>query len=68
MAALERLCASFLAGYTTIRAVSPARLALWEAADMLTAVLHCWTKVKFDRLDDRLGLLAGHLRSMDELL
>jgi hypothetical protein len=68
MAALDRLCASFLESYTTIRAVSPARLALWEAADMLTAVLHCWTKVKFDRLDHRLQLLAGHLRSMDTLL
>lgn len=68
MAALDRLCASFLESYRTTRVVSPARLALWEAADMLTAVLHCWTKVKFDRLEHRLGLLAAHLRSMDALL
>jgi hypothetical protein len=60
---LERLCELFLTRYEEASSASRPRVALWEALDLLTAVLHCWTKVKFERLPDRLELLRRHLRA-----
>jgi hypothetical protein len=60
-AELDRLSDSFLQAYSASREVSLSRISLWECLYMLTAVLHCWTKVKLDRLDHRLGLLSDRL-------
>jgi hypothetical protein len=62
---LDHLCDSFLETYRTLHSVSRPRVALWEALDMLTAVLHCWTKVKFDRVEHRLEMLETQLRTVD---
>jgi hypothetical protein len=59
---LAEVCNLFLATYEGAGGtVSHERVALWEAFDLLTGVLHCWTKVKFDRLGYRMELLADHL-------
>jgi thiamine kinase-like enzyme len=62
LAVLEELRDRFLRGYEAAAAVSRPRVALWETLHLLTAVLHCWTKAKFDRLEERLQLLRDHLR------
>ena len=38
---------------------------LWEALDLLTVVLRCWTKVKPHQLDNAMALLEAHLGSME---
>jgi phosphotransferase family enzyme len=58
---LDELCELFLAHYEAAAPVSRPRVALWQTLDLLTAVLHCWTKGKFDWLDYRLRLLQNHL-------
>jgi hypothetical protein len=44
--------------------VSRRRIALWEALDLLTLVLYCWTKVEPERLPDTMLLLERHLEAM----
>jgi hypothetical protein len=58
---VEALCETFLARYESHRPVSRGRVALWEALDLLTVVLHSWTKVKPARLRHALLLLGDHL-------
>jgi phosphotransferase family enzyme len=58
---LDGLCHSFVAGYERSAELDPARVSLWETLNALTGVLHCWTKVKFDRLDYRMALLQHQL-------
>lgn len=60
---LDALCDEFLATYQAKAPVSATRVALWETLDVLTSVLHCWTKVKPERLAVRIALLDRHLRS-----
>jgi Ser/Thr protein kinase RdoA (MazF antagonist) len=67
LAVLDDLCDVFVAAYRSVAPVSPVRVALWETLDVLTAVQHCWTKVKFDRLAYRMALLEHRLaRGVDE--
>jgi aminoglycoside phosphotransferase (APT) family kinase protein len=61
LAVLDDLCDVFVAAYRSVAPVSPVRVALWETLDALTAVQHCWTKVKFDRLAYRMALLEHRL-------
>jgi phosphotransferase family enzyme len=63
MVTLDGLRELFLTCYETTVPVSRTRVALWEALDLMTAVLHSWTKAKFDRLEPRLQLLRHHLRA-----
>jgi hypothetical protein len=66
-AALARVAAindAFLAEYERRLQVSRRRIALWEALDLLTLVLYCWTKVEPQRLPDMMLLLERHLESM----
>jgi Ser/Thr protein kinase RdoA (MazF antagonist) len=56
-ARLDALAAAFLDAYAEAAPVSRERIALWEALDALTGVLHCWTKAKVGRLPYRLALL-----------
>jgi hypothetical protein len=61
---VEALCQSFLTDYARHMAVSPRRIELWEALELMTLVLHCWTKVKPARLAYAMVLLDEHLQRM----
>jgi Ser/Thr protein kinase RdoA (MazF antagonist) len=65
LAQLEELCEGFSLAYEAVAPISRPRVALWEALDLLTLVLHSWTKVKFDRLGYRMALLRHHLRTSE---
>lgn len=56
---------AFLAEYSRHLPVSQLRIALWKALDVLTVVLHCWTKVKPQRLSSAMLMLEQHLRDME---
>ena len=43
------------------RPVSRERVLLWETCDLLTAMLHAWTKVRLLRIDPRMTVLKHHL-------
>ncbi|TML89755.1 MAG: hypothetical protein E6G06_13930 [Actinobacteria bacterium] len=60
---VDALCDAFLARYESHRPVSRARVALYETLDLLTVVLHSWTKVKPSRLRHGMVLLERHLRT-----
>ncbi|MGQ0743739.1 MAG: phosphotransferase [Acidimicrobiales bacterium] len=40
------------------------RVALWEGLHVLTSALHCWTKIKADRLAVRSAMLRRHLERL----
>jgi phosphotransferase family enzyme len=61
LARLDELCERFLAAYQTLAPVSRERVALWEAVDLLTCVLHSWTKVQPRRLRAALSMLERQL-------
>jgi hypothetical protein len=63
LAQLDTLCEIFLAEYQQRAPVSRQRVALWEALDLLTVVLRCWTKVKPHQLSNAIALLEQHLSS-----
>lgn len=62
---IDELCDAFLAGYESHAEISRTRVALWEALDLLTNVLHNWTKVRPERLGGTMLLLERHLRRAD---
>jgi Phosphotransferase enzyme family len=62
---MDALCDSFLSAYEAVAPISRARVALWEALDLITDVLACWTKAKPERLALRMTLLHRHLERMD---
>lgn len=64
LATLDRLCEVFLGRYQEQAPVSTGRVLLWETLDLLTAVLHTWTKVRLARVQPRLALLEHHLATM----
>lgn len=67
LATVDDLCDHFLRCYDVQAPVSRRRVDLWEALDLLTNVLHSWTKVKPDRLVRAYSLLRHHaLRLMSE--
>jgi aminoglycoside phosphotransferase (APT) family kinase protein len=59
---LDEICDVFLSAYEQKAPVSRRRVALWEALDLLTVVLRCWTKVKPHQLDNAMFLFRSHLR------
>jgi len=59
---LDDLCDGFLAAYQRHAPVSRDRVLLWETVDLLTAVLHAWTKVRLARVEARLAVLLHALR------
>jgi len=59
--ALDALCDGFLDRYRAHHVLSSERVLLWETLDLLTYVLHCWTKIKPDRLPTRMALLDRHV-------
>ena len=60
-ARLSRVADDFLADYNRIGDASPMRIALWEALDLLTRVLHCWTKVKPEKLPQTMADIEHEL-------
>jgi hypothetical protein len=54
---LDELCDGFLAAYQLHAPVTAERVALWELTDLLTALLHAWTKVRTARVEPRLAVL-----------
>lgn len=63
LALLDDLCEGFLIAYQAHAPVSRERVVLWETCDLLTGMLHAWTKVRLLRLEPRLALLVHHIRS-----
>jgi aminoglycoside phosphotransferase (APT) family kinase protein len=61
---LDVICEAFLAEYERHAPVSRQRVALWEALDLLTLVLMCWTKIKPVRLSNTMTMLERHLNRM----
>lgn len=57
LALLDDLCDGFLAEYRRHATVSTDRVVLWETTDLLTALLHAWTKVRTARVLPRLAVL-----------
>jgi hypothetical protein len=60
---LDELCDDFLAEYQRHAPVTPERVLLWESTDLLTALLHAWTKVRTARVEPRLALLRHTVSS-----
>jgi phosphotransferase family enzyme len=58
---LEAICETFLAEYEQAAPVSRQRVALWEALDLLSLTLTCWTKIKPVRLSNTMLMLERHL-------
>ena len=61
---LDTICETFLAEYEQHALVSRQRVALWQALDLLSLVLTCWTKVKPVRLGNTLAMIERHLHGM----
>jgi aminoglycoside phosphotransferase (APT) family kinase protein len=64
LAQLEAICEAFLATYEALHPVSRPRVALWEALDILTKLVHGWTRVRPARLYLNLLLLERHLEGL----
>ena len=62
---LDALCDGFLARYRSHRPIAAERVMLWETLDLVTYVLHCWTKIKSERLVTRMTLLDRHIAGED---
>ncbi len=60
---LDELCEGFLEAYQHHGTVSRNRVLMWETCDLLTTMLHAWTKVRVARLEPRLTLLVHQLRT-----
>jgi hypothetical protein len=60
---LDSLCEDFLSAYAEQAPVSRERVLLWETCDLLTGMLHAWTKVRLARLEPRLAVLMHQLHS-----
>ena len=57
----DELCDHFLTAYRERATVAEGRVHLWETCDLLTGMLHAWTKVRAARLQPRLTVLRHHL-------
>jgi hypothetical protein len=64
---VDELCEEFLAAYRALAPVSAERVAVWEALDLLTNVLHAWTKAKPNRLTHGVAILRDHAGRLDAL-
>ncbi|MGZ4616077.1 MAG: phosphotransferase [Actinomycetes bacterium] len=60
---MDELCEHFLDSYHRYAAVSPQRVLLWETCDVLTVLLHAWSKVRLARIEPRLAVLMHQLRA-----
>jgi hypothetical protein len=60
---LDEVCDLFVERYRATNPISISRISLWESLYLLTAVLHCWTKVKPALLPRRMASLERLLAS-----
>lgn len=60
---VDGLCDGFLADYQEHAAVSRERVLLWETCDLLTSLLHAWTKVRLARVEARLAVLVHQVET-----
>ena len=67
LARVDELCEEFLACYQALAPISRERVALWEALDLFTNVLHSWTKVTPARLAHAVALLRHHTATLAAL-
>jgi Phosphotransferase enzyme family len=58
---LDELCDVFLDEYEKLASISRERVALYETLALLTSVLHCWMKVRPERLEGSVIALERHL-------
>lgn len=58
---LDELCEGFLSAYQRHAGVSRDRVLLWETCDLLTTMLHAWTKVRLARVEPRLTVLVHQI-------
>ncbi|MDQ2998293.1 MAG: hypothetical protein M3R61_14745, partial [Chloroflexota bacterium] len=58
---LNAICDIFLDEYARLAPISRQRVALWEALDLLTVLLRCWSKVKPHQLSNAVLLLESQL-------
>lgn len=66
-AMLDELVAAFTDAYREHAPVTPARIILWETCDLMTGMLHAWTKVRLRRITPRLTVLYHQLDALDAL-
>ena len=64
---LDELCEHVLVAYQQHAVVSRERILLWESCELMTALLHAWTKVLLSRVLPLLALLTHQLRSSGAL-
>ncbi len=62
---LDEFCELFVDEYRAHAPVTAARVLLWETIDLLTALLHTWSKVRLPRVEPRLAILVHQLRTAD---
>jgi len=60
---VDGLCEGFLAEYQEHSAVSRDRVLLWETCDLLTSLLHAWSKVRLARVEARLAVLVHQVET-----
>jgi hypothetical protein len=60
---LDELCDRFVDAYRLHAPVRSERVLLWETIDLLTALLHTWSKVRLLRVEPRLAILLHQLRT-----
>ncbi|MGZ5370181.1 phosphotransferase family protein [Aeromicrobium sp.] len=65
LALLDELCEFFLAEYEAHAPVTRERVLVWETIDLLTALLHTWTKVRLQRVEPRLAVLVHQLQTVN---
>ena len=63
LAAVDALCDAFVSHYRAVAPVCDHRVKLWETLDLLTYVLHAWSKLRPGRLPPRMVALEHHLRT-----
>lgn len=63
LAQLDTICETFLAEYQRLAPISRQRVALWEALDLLTVVLRCWSKVKPHQIGNAMLMLESQLNA-----
>ena len=58
---MDEMCDDFIRAYEEHAPLSRRRVQLWEAVDLLTSMLHAWTKVRLARLEPRMVILRRQL-------
>jgi hypothetical protein len=67
LALMDELCGHFTHAYRQHSPVSVERVQLWETIDLVTAMLHAWTKVRLLRVEPRLIVLRHAVDALGAL-